>query len=156
MGSLLSVDLGVKTGIALYGHDGRLCWYRSKNYGSSTRLKRDIHNLLDGIPDLLFLILEGGGTLVTPWKREAEKRNVPVKLVQAEQWRKIFLHPRQQMTGLKAKHSADGIARRIITWSGLPGPTSLKHDAAEAVLIGMWAVLDAGWLQELPREIRRR
>ncbi len=155
MGSLLSVDLGIKTGLALYGQDGRLCWYRSKNYGSIQRLKRDIKNLLESIPDLLLLVLEGGGTLVTPWEREAVRRNVPFKLTHAEQWRPKFLYPREQLTGLKAKQYADGIARKIIAWSNLPRPTSLRHDAAEAVLIGMWAVIDAGWLKELPDEIKR-
>lgn len=155
MGSLLSVDLGIKTGLALYGQDGRLCWYRSRNYGSTQRLKRDIKNLLESIPDLLLLVLEGGGSLVAPWEREAVRRNVPVKLVQAEQWRPNFLYPREQLTGLKAKQYADGIARKIIAWSGLPRPTSLRHDAAEAVLIGMWAVIDAEWLKTLPDEIKR-
>jgi len=155
MGSLLSVDLGIKTGLALYGQDGRLCWYRSKNYGSAARLKRDVHNVLESISDLLLMVLEGGGALVTPWEREAARKHVPVKLVQAEQWRPKFLYPREQLTGLKAKQHADDIARKIIVWSGLPRPTSLRHDAAEAVLIGMWAVIDAGWLRELPHEIRR-
>lgn len=30
MSALLAVDLGVKTGLALYGQDGRLLWYRSQ------------------------------------------------------------------------------------------------------------------------------
>jgi hypothetical protein len=156
MSSLLSVDLGIKTGIALYGEDGRLCWYRSQNYGSTARLRRDIHNLLNTISDLALLVLEGGGTLVTPWEREATKMHIPVRLIQAEMWRRKFLYPREQLTGLKAKKYAGGIARKIIAWSDLPRPTSLRHDAAEAVLIGMWAVIEEGWLKELPREILRR
>jgi hypothetical protein len=155
MGSLLAVDLGIKTGLALYGRDGRLRWYRSKNYGSAVRLKRDIHNLLEDVPDLLFMVLEGGGTLVALWEREAMRKNVPVKLVQAEKWRKKFLYPREQLTGLKAKRHEEGIARTIIAWSDLPRPVSMRHDAAEAVLIGMWAVIEAGWLKDLPHEIRR-
>jgi hypothetical protein len=155
MGSLLAVDLGIKTGLALYGQDGRLCWYRSKNYGSVVRLKRDIHNLLGDIPDLILMVLEGGGTLAAQWEREAKRKNIPVKLVQAEQWRKQFLYPREQLTGPEAKRHAEGIARKIIAWSGLPRPVSLRHDAAEAVLIGMWAVTEAGWLKDPPREIRR-
>jgi hypothetical protein len=155
MGSLLAVDLGIKTGLALYGQDGRLCWYRSKNYGSVVRLKRDIHNLLGDIPDLILMVLEGGGTLAAQWEREAARKNIPVKLVQAEQWRKKFLYPREQLTGLEAKRHAEGIARKIIAWSGLPRPVSLRHDAAEAVLIGMWAVIETGWLKDPPREIRR-
>jgi hypothetical protein len=155
MGSLLAVDLGIKTGLALYGRNGRLRWYRSKNYGSAVRLKRDIHNLLEDIPDLLLIVIEGGGTLAVPWEREAGRKDLPVKRVQAEQWRKMFLYPRERTTGLTAKRRAGGIARRIIAWSGLPLPASLRHDAAEAVLIGMWAVTEAGWLHDLPREIRR-
>jgi hypothetical protein len=155
MGSLLAVDLGIKTGLALYGRNGRLRWYRSKNYGSAVRLKRDIHNLLEDIPDLLFIVIEGGGTLAVPWEREAVRKDLPVKRVQAEQWRKMFLYPRERTTGLTAKRRAGVIARRIIAWSGLSLPASLRHDAAEAVLIGMWAVLEAGWLENLPREVRR-
>jgi len=40
MGSLLAIDLGIKTGLALYGPEGKLCWYRSKNYGTAAALKR--------------------------------------------------------------------------------------------------------------------
>jgi hypothetical protein len=32
---LLAIDIGVKTGLALYGHDGRLLWYRSQNFGTA-------------------------------------------------------------------------------------------------------------------------
>ena len=45
-------------------------------------------------------------------------------------------------------------ARRIIEWSGAPRPTSLRHDAAEAVLIGFWGVLEVGWLDAVPPELR--
>ena len=45
------------------------------------------------------------------------------------------------------------MARRVIDWSGAPKPTSLRHDTSEAILIGLWAVLDAGWLDDLPRDI---
>ncbi|MFL5542498.1 MAG: hypothetical protein ACJ8J0_26165 [Longimicrobiaceae bacterium] len=42
-----------------------------------------------------------------------------------------------------------------IEWSGAPRATSLRHDAAEAILIGFWAVLDIGWLPEIPPALRR-
>ena len=44
--SLLAVDLGLKTGLALYGEDGKLRWYRSKNFGTTARLKRAVYSLL--------------------------------------------------------------------------------------------------------------
>jgi hypothetical protein len=42
----------------------------------------------------------------------------------------------------------------VIEWSGITRPTSLRHDAAEAILIGLWGVLEAGWLPALPPELR--
>ena len=155
MSFLLAVDLGLKTGLALYGTDGRLCWYRSKNYGSPPRLRRDANNLLDSTAGLQLIVLEGGGTLAIIWEREARRREIAVKQINAERWRQTLLYPREQLTGLKAKQHADDIARKIISWSGLPRPTSLRHDAAEAILIGLWAVMDVGWLRDLPKELKR-
>lgn len=154
MSSLLAVDVGLKSGFALYGDDGRLCWYRSKNFGSAASLKRGVFSLLNSIPDLLFLVLEGSGTLAKIWVHEAERRNLPVTQINAEQWRQQLLYPREQKTGLKAKYHSDDLARRIIIWSSLSRPTSLRHDAAEAILTGLWAVLDIGWLESIPDEFR--
>ena len=118
MRSLLAVDLGVRTGLAVYGDDGRLLRYRSQNFGSAVRLRRALPALLEGERGLALLVIEGGGALADAWEREAERR-------------------------------------RIIDWSGAPRPTSLRHDAAEAILIGFWGVLDAGWLPAIPPELRR-
>ena len=154
MGSLLAVDIGLKTGLALYGHDGRLCWYRSKNYGTATRLRRGANTLLNSVPDLLCIVLEGGGTLATIWEREAGRRRISLRQINAEQWRQKLLYPREQLTGLQAKHHADELARKIIAWSGISRPASLRHDTAEAILIGLWGVLDRGWLKNVPHELR--
>jgi hypothetical protein len=155
MGSLLAIDLGIKTGLALYGPEGRLCWYGSKNFGTAARLRRGANTLLNSVPDLSLLILEGGGPLAAIWEHEANRRKLPVKQIAAEQWRHKLLYPREQQSGLQAKHHAYDLARRIIRWSGISLPASLRHDTAEAILIGFWAVLDAGWLREIPLELRR-
>jgi hypothetical protein len=70
--------------------------------------------------------------------------------VSAEEWRSTFLLSRDQRSGEQAKRMADGIARRVVDWSEAPRPTSLRHDAAEAILIGLWGVIDVGWLPALP------
>ena len=155
-GSLLAVDLGIKTGLALFGKDGKLRWYRSKNYGSTARLKRDINNLLNATPDILLLALEGGGTIASVWEREAKRRDIPVRLIHAEQWRKSLLFPRQQLSGSQAKYHAGKCARDIISWSGISRPASLRHDAAEAILIGLWAVMEMGWLKDVPPELIKK
>jgi len=153
MSVLLAVDLGVKTGLALYGDDGRLRWYRSQNFGSVPRLRRGVYRVLNDLPDLAWLILEGGGTLADIWEREAAKRDIPFLRIDAETWRRQFLYPRQHRTGSLAKESADDIARRIISWSGAPNPISLRHDAAEAILTGLWGVLRVGWLPHPPVDV---
>jgi hypothetical protein len=155
MQTLLAVDLGVRTGLALFGDDGRLLRYRSQNFGSAARLKRALPALLDGERGLAWLVIEGGGPLADAWEREAARRRIAVRRIGAEEWRRALLYPREQRSGTQAKSTADGLARRIVDWSGAPRPTSLRHDAAEAILIGFWGVLEAGWLREVPLELRR-
>ncbi len=155
MQTLLAVDLGVRTGLALYGSDARLLWYRSQNFGSAARLRRGVYTLIASLPDLHWLILEGGGPIADIWQREALRRQIAVKRISAEQWREVFLLPRERRSGALAKTHARELARRVIEWSAASRPTSLRHDAAEAILVGLWGVLDAGWLEKLPGAIRR-
>jgi len=155
VGSLLAVDVGLRTGLALYHRDGRLLRYRSQNFGTARRLRRGARRLLAETPGLLRLVLEGGGSLGEIWSSEALRRDLPVRRVSAEEWREGLLLPRERRSGARAKDSAGDLARTVIDWSGAARPTSLRHDAAEAILIGLWGVLDAGWLVGLPWELRR-
>ena len=152
--TLLAVDLGIRSGLALYGRDGRLRWYRSKNFGNTAQLRRGARTILAEQPELSWLILEGGGDIAEIWQREADHRQLPVHQISAEAWRQSMFYPRQQRTGIKAKQSADELARRIIEWSGIARPTSLRHDTAEAIVVGLWGVLEVGWLERLPAEIK--
>jgi len=153
MNSLLAVDLGIRTGLALYGQTGRLRWYRSKNFGSRERLRRGVRGLLADIPDLAWIVVEGDRSLAEIWEQAARGRQVPVRQVSAEQWRRRLLHRREQSSGPRAKQSAGEMALRIIEWSGAPHATSLRHDAAEAILIGLYGVLDVGWLARMPPQV---
>lgn len=155
MVSLLAVDVGLRTGLALYGQAGRLCWYRSRKLSKTVRLKRVSHRLLVETPDLAWLVLEGGGSLAELWQRQADRLGISVLPVCAEIWRKDFFYPRERSSGALAKRHACKLARRVITWSGAPGPTSLRHDTAEAILIGLWGVKELGWIEDLPEEIRK-
>jgi hypothetical protein len=151
---LLSVDLGIRTGFALYDQDCRLHWYRSQNFGNRSRLKKNACNMLKEIEGLAWLIIEGGGDLAEVWRREAERRDIAIMQVSAETWRRVFLYPREQKKGVIAKLSAEERAREIIEWLGLSRPTSLRHDAAEAILIGLWGLKKVGWLEELPEFLK--
>jgi hypothetical protein len=153
--SLLAVDLGVRTGLALFGADGRLRWYRSKNFGNTARLRRGVRAVLAEVTNLDFVILEGGGPIAEIWLAELDYQQIPAQQISADDWRRDFFYPREQRDSATAKQTADTLARRVIEWSDAPRPTSLRHDAAEAILIGLWAALQLGWLIALPPQLNR-
>ena len=153
--TLLAVDLGLRSGMALYGSDARLIWYRSRNFGTRQRLRRAVFSLLNEIKDLQHIVIEGGGDLLSIWQKEADRRSINLAQIDAATWRIPLLYPREQKTGAEAKISADSLARKMIDWSGTSRPTSLRHDAAEAIVIGLWFMLEIGWLQEVPPFLQR-
>lgn len=153
---LLAIDLGLRTGFAVYTADGRLRRYASQNFGAASRLRRGAGSILRQYPNLSHLVLEGGGQIAEIWQRAAAQLQLNVLQIGAERWRQRLLYDRDQRHGTQAKATADELARRIITWSHAPRPTSLRHDAAEAIMIGFWAVLELGWLAEIPRELGLR
>lgn len=154
MPSLLAIDLGLRTGFAVYGDDGKLRRYGSHNFGNAARLRRGVAGVLAEPIDLEWVYIEGGGPLADIWMREAGRRGMAVRVVSAETWRRALLYEREQRNGEQAKRVADTLARRVIAWSGAPRPTALRHDAAEAIMLGLWGVLDAGWLARLPDDLR--
>ena len=151
---LLAVDLGLRTGLAVYGRDGRLVWYRSRNYGTRGRLRKAARSVIMEADPVSVVAIEGGGDIAVPWQAEIERRGLRSLQFQAEAWREDLLLSRHQRSGLDAKKHADTLARRIIDWSGAKKPTSLRHDAAEAICLGLWAVHQLGWLPSYPGELR--
>lgn len=151
---LLAVDAGLRAGLAVYDAEGRLVEYRSTNFGSVSRLRKAVYGVVAEVPGLSHLVIEGGGGgIAAPWLKEARRRGLGLRQIDARVWREMLLVPRVRRTGVDAKEAADDLARRVIEWSDAPRPTSLRHDAAEAILIGLWGVLDAGWLSALPPEL---
>ncbi len=154
---LLAVDLGLRTGLALYGRDGRLVSYRSQNLGTRARLRRAAGSVLSDHADAQRLVLEGGGDIADIWKKAAERAERRVRVIDAGVWRRALLLPREQRSGAGAKDAADGLARAVIEWSGAPRPKgALRHDAAEAIAVGLWGVIDAGWIGGVPEAVSRR
>lgn len=137
---LLAVDCGLHTGLALFAENRRLLWYRSHHLGDRAHLRRAAARVLGELPSLQKLVVEGGGTLAEIWARVAAQRGVAVRHVHAEQWRVALLHPREQRSGRQAKQVAGELARAIIAQSGASKPKALRHDTAEAILIGWWAL----------------
>ncbi|MDY0227097.1 MAG: hypothetical protein RBR38_09740 [Desulfomicrobium apsheronum] len=145
MCALLAVDAGVRTGLALLDREGRLLWCRSHNLGSTARLKKAAARVLFELPQLQFLVVEGGGQTAGIWEHAATKRNLPCRIVQAQDWREQFLLPRQRVSGQKAKAAACALVSTILRREGWSSPTTPGHDAAEAALVGLWAAVQLGW-----------
>ena len=147
---LLAVDVGLHTGLALFSENAELLWYRSHHVSSSAKLKKLVGKLLREAPRPTHLYLEGGGPLVEIWQHEAVKLAICTEQIHAQQWRAQLLNDRQQRSGAQAKKEADGIARKVIEQLGHKNPTSLRHDTAEAILVGLYGLLQLGWLANYP------
>jgi hypothetical protein len=152
--ALVAVDLGLRTGLATYGEDGRLLTYRSQNFGSRERLRRGAGSLLRDLGPFRWLVVEGDAAMGRIWERAGARQGAECLVVSAERWRMRLLHPSERRSGAAAKQHADRLARLVIDWSGAPKPTALRHDAAEAILAGLWGCLEVGVLTELPTTLR--
>ena len=70
----------------------------------------------------------------------------------AGEWRRRFLYERERRDGAQAKAHALKLAAQVVAWSEAKGVTAqLGHDAAEAILVGLFGVVEAGWLKDPPR-----
>lgn len=154
LGYMMSVDLGVKTGIAVYSAEGRLQWFGSRNYGSINSLRNDLPRLLHSYAPLRVLVLEGGGVLENVWKREAQNRNIPVISFHAGHWRQLLFGSESLMHSNRAKMKAVDLARTVIALIGENRASLPIHHAAEAILTGLCFLYEEGKV-ELPIEIRR-
>lgn len=155
-GNLLAVDLGLRAGLALYGPEGRLRWYRSTHFGTMTKLKQGLRTVLSQAAPLAWLYAEGDRHHFELWAKEAQRQGARVRPVAPEVWRPLLLLLRERRTGADAKLTATAVAREIIRWSNAPAPTSLRHDAAEAILIGLFGAIECGYLSELPPVLAAR
>ncbi len=155
MAALLAVDVGLHTGLALFNAGGRLQWARSNHVASAARLREAAPALLRLAPDVTHLYFEGGGQLADIWRRTGEKRGLALVQVSAETWRPAILFDRERHNGPMAKQHADKLARNVFLWSGLKPPKAMRDDTAEAILIGLYGVLQLGWLDALPEPLRR-
>jgi hypothetical protein len=148
----LGIDLGLATGIAVYSRDGRLESVRSRRFQSKDALRAAAGAILDGVPHVHGVLLEGGGDLAEVWQRAATHRGIHLRAVQARDWRPMFLYERERRDGAAAKSHAVRLAAQVIEWSGTKGVApEVGHDAAEAILVGLFGVVQAGWLLEPPR-----
>ena len=145
MKKMLSIDLGVKTGLVLFNENGEIIWYRSRNFGNKSRLNRAINSMMKDIDNLEHIVIEGGGDLLRAWQKEASRLSLKIIVIQAETWRRELLPAKVQKNTALAKAAALKTAAHIIKETTGSNPKSLTDDAAEALLSGYWALKEIGW-----------
>jgi hypothetical protein len=156
-GPLLAVDLGLRTGLAVYDAGGRPVHVASRHLGGRRQLRGMVRAVLaEHAPAVV--LLEGDRELARVWHEAAERAGARSAGVTPETWRPRLLHPSERRDGARAKAAARRLAPLVLDWGGLRIPSRLRTDAAEAVLIGLWGVLTEGWLAALPPQLdpRRR
>lgn len=138
---ILAIDAGLTCGMAAFAlTDGRLLWYRSQNFGSFPRLRRGAPAILTATQGVVLMVVEGGGNIADPWLKAATHLGIMATNVPAERWRSDMLLPRQQRSGVVAKQHAQKQARQHINQHADQRSKSLRHDTAEAILLGEWAI----------------
>ena len=152
--ALIAVDLGLRAGLATYARTGHLLSFRSTNFGTVSRMKRAIGA---SFPlSIEVLVTEGDSHLASLWERCAQKRQATSYRIAPSQWRNGLYRPSQMRSKGDWKKKAIDYAERVILWSECPKPTSLRHDAAEAVCLGFFMVMQLGWLPRIPEEMVAR
>lgn len=146
---LLSVDAGIRTGLALYNSSGELKWYRSHNLGSIASLRKVAYSMLKSIGGLEYIVVEGGGSITNVWINAAQKLKITTIRTDAGEWRKELLYLKEHPNSQKAKESAIKLSRQIIDSSEAPAYNTPTHDAAEAILIGKWGCKKVNWIQSI-------
>lgn len=133
----------------MFSRQGKLLRYRSTHFPDIGTLKRALPRVLQEAPGLAVLVCEGDRHLASVWSRHLPP-DTRTLWIAAEEWREHLLTPSERRDGPTAKATADRRAREVIAASNLPRPKSLRHDAAEAILIGLWATIQVGWLTHAP------
>lgn len=150
--TLLAIDLGLKAGFAVYDERGELIAYRSTRFPSTAAMKKASWGILREVEGLTAVVVEGDRNLAAIWRKVAEKQGVAIRSVAPEVWRAELLLPRERRSSADAKKAAFVLADAVIRDSDVPAPTGdLTSDVAEAVLIGLWAAVDRGWREPVPR-----
>ena len=152
--TLLAVDLGLRCGLAAFSRDTTLLWYGSTHFPNRASKKRGLYSILQKLPSLETLVTEGDRELGEMWWKQAKKRGaVRHDHCGAETWRTWWMPPKSRRSGASAKRSAVAWASGLIPLLGAQAPkTPLRHDTAEAILLGLWGLEQRGWL--LPERLR--
>ena len=143
---LLAVDLGLRTGAALFDQDGKLLRLDSCRFVNPEELEQGLEDLIIK-SCVTHVVIEGEDRkLYNIWKKAIEKLPGDVKMarVVADDWRQDFLLKKEQKYAHIAKEAASLIAKQFLAGTDYE-TVKLSVDAHEAVLIGHYSLRVLGW-----------
>jgi hypothetical protein len=172
---LVAVDLGLRTGLALYSEEGRLLEYQNAIYGSAEELRVGCLALLaeweakyqqavDEDDEVIsyrisHVALEGADVALKALWRDMihdHLNDAHILLVKPEEWRADLLLSKEKASGEAAKEASRLIARQLVAdYGGRLHKGKFPTDVAEAVLLGYHVSRRLGWLVRKEPSVRR-
>jgi predicted phosphodiesterase len=173
---LVAVDLGLRTGLALYSEEGRLLEYQNAIYTSEDELRVGCLALLaaweakyqqvttdeddEAISyHISHVALEGADVALKALWRDMIHDHLDdahILLVKPEEWRADLLLSKEKASGEAAKEASRLIARQLVAdYGGRLHEGKFPTDVAEAVLLGYHVSRRLGWLVRKEPSVRR-
>jgi hypothetical protein len=156
---LLSVDLGLRTGLCLFVSTGKLLRYADRQFDSEEDLERGAREVLsswerDAGHYIARVAIEGSDPdLVGAWSRAVGDRLV--LNVRPDHWRQDLLAPQDRECGERSKEASRSLARNIIDRFAADNLERVPYstDCAESILLGLHVAQRLGWIERALPEI---
>jgi hypothetical protein len=155
---LLAVDLGLRTATVVLSGEGDILDVQDWRFTDHPRLEGALDGILKN-HTITHVVVEGNDVkLVRIWRKAVEKYSpdLPFARVVAEDWREALLLPKERKNKQVAKDAAVLIAKQFLKKKKIEGQkTKLTRDAAEAILVGQYAIRILGWVDPQPSPVKR-
>jgi len=155
---LLAVDLGLRTATVVLDGKGELLDVHDWRFTDHPQLEGALQGILCN-HSITHVVVEGSDVkLVRIWRKAVEKYSpdLPFARVVAEDWRDALLLPKERKNKQSAKDAAVLIAKQF--WNKKlehESKAKLTKDAAEAILVGQYAIRVLGWVDSTPSPVKR-
>ena len=153
---LLAVDLGLRTGTAIFDSKGSVLAIESYRFNDHDSLDRGLTEILS-THAITHVVIEGEDRkLYYIWRKAIENfEGIQLARVVADDWRRMLLLKKEMRDARKAKSAAGLIAKQILKNNEKLQGKKLSADAAEALLVGLYAVRVLGWVKTKEPPVKR-
>jgi Icc-related predicted phosphoesterase len=153
---LLAVDLGLRTGTAVFDRNGTVLAVDTWRFHDPESLDLGLKDILTA-HNITHVVIEGEDRkLFYIWRRAIEKfEGVQLARVVADDWRRMLLSKKEMRDARKAKSAAGLIAKQVLKDNEDLRDKKLSSDAAEALLVGRYAVRVLGWITSKEPPVKR-